>query len=271
MRDSWLDVVDFVLRPARPHLERCQQERESHVAAHRLFSEERSRAIANCQQRIEDARAVVFAANDGVISSLMTQLEREWRLLSRRDPEAGMMDLWARIAPHAWSDRKRWRCTDADPAKQLDAAVALAADVDGVEAAESAIDSLRVALAPWGAAIGAPIRWRAFAHDSDPTTELLAGARRAAVLACSRSSESFDLHHAEHLEREVHDAVLARLPERPLLARAIGGAAFVDSVWRAASLGERPNPAAPLRALWRAGYALSSSDASGVTIELPPL
>jgi hypothetical protein len=158
VRDSWLKLVDSVLRPARPHLARCLLERERHLAARRLFAEERAGAITKCEARIESERAQVLAANDGVIRSRMTDLEREWRTLSRSDPEDGLMDLWARIAPVSWIDRKPWR--DCAPAERLDVAIALAADVDGVEVAESAVGSLRVALAAWGTSMGSPARVR---------------------------------------------------------------------------------------------------------------
>src|SRR6187549_1515597 len=109
MRDAWLHLLDSVLRPGRPRLERCLRERERHLEAQRAVAEDRARAIARCEARIETARARVFANNDGIVTSWMTELEREWRRLARRDPERGLMDLWARVAPPAWIDRKRWR------------------------------------------------------------------------------------------------------------------------------------------------------------------
>lgn len=220
--------------------------------------------------RIEGARAAVFAAKSGVVTSRMTDLEREWRMLSRPDPEGALMDLWARIAPPSWLDRKRWR--DSDPDTQLDAAIALAADVEGIEAAESAIDSLRVALAGWGTRIGARIRWRSSEHDAEVTPGLLAEPLRAACDALSvRDVASVAFERAQHLRGEVHDAVRVRFPGRPLLARDLAHAAFVDCLYRAASLAEPSNPVTPLRALWRAGYVLSAIDTTGVTIEVPPL
>src|SRR3954471_5892940 len=95
MRDSWLDLVDRLLRPARPDLARCLRERARHLAARRLLAEERARMLAAYENAIEQERAAVFAANDGVISSRMTALERAWRATSRPDPEGGLMDLWA--------------------------------------------------------------------------------------------------------------------------------------------------------------------------------
>lgn len=270
MRDSWLGLVDSVLRPARPHLERCLPERERHLETRRLFGEARARAIASCERRIEAARAAVFAANDGVVGARMTDLEREWRSLSRPDTDAGLMDLWARIAPSSWIDRKRWR--DSSAADRLDAAIALAADVDGVEAAESAIRAFGAALVPWGTRIGSSIRWQPFERDADCTTDLLAEPLRAALEAISPSDATpVVLARAQDLEHDVHGAARARLPDRPLLARGLARAAFVDSVWRAAVLDGPTDPIAPLRALWATGYAISAIDSSGVTLEIPRL
>jgi hypothetical protein len=264
MRSSWQKVIDAVLRPARPDLERCLTEREHHLAARRLAGEERVRAIKNCERRIEDCRAAVFAANDGIVPALMTDLEREWRTLSRVDPDAGLMDLWARIAPPSWIDRKRWRETDAS--LRLDAAIALAADVDGVAAAESAIGSLRAALARWGTPFGAQVRWRLRPQDSEHTSALFAEPLRAAREAARPAV----LERATRLRDDVHLAALTRFPERPLLAQDLAHAAFVDLVWRA-SLAELPNPVGPLGELWKTGYTLATIDASGVTLEIPPL
>ena len=108
--------------------------------------------------------------------------------------------------------------------------------------------------------------------DSNRVALLLAVlAQRAAcdVLAV-RGIESIVLERARDLEREVQLAAVVRFPERPLLARDLALAAFVDTVWRAASI-ERPNPVTSLRALWMTGYVLSAIDSSGVTLELPPL
>jgi hypothetical protein len=269
MRSSWQKVVGAALRPARPHLARCLAEREHHLTARRLAAEERAGTIKNCERRIESCRAAVFAANDGVVPALMTDLEREWRRLSRRDPEAGLMDLWARIAPASWIDRKRWRDTDA--ALRLDAAIALAADADGVEAAEAAIGSLRAALAAWGTPFGSRVRWRLGEQDSEHASTLYAEPLRAAWAACRRGTEPVVLERATCLQQDVHHAALARFPTRPLLARDLAHAAFVDLVWRAASLADLPNPVTPLCDFWKTGYALATIDASGVTLEIPAL
>jgi len=245
------------------------QERERHLEARRLFASEQSRAIANCVARIEAIRAEVFAANDGVVTSRMTALEAEWRRLSRSDPDGGMMDLWARIAPSTWIDRKRWRGSDA--ATRVDAAVALASDVEGVEAAEAAIDALRA---------GTRVRWCLYHHDRpdfDGTAALLARATvREREAVSLRDGGSVLLSRAHDLERGIYEAAIARFPEREALARALAHATFVDCVWQhASSLRQRntsaPNPVAPLRALWSTGYVISAMDDVSVTLEIPPL
>jgi hypothetical protein len=270
VRDSWLKLVGVVLRPARPHLESCLREREWHLAAERRLVERRARALADCQARIESLRATVFAANDGVVTSRMTDLEREWRAISRSDLDGRLMDLWARVAPRAWLDRKLWR--DSEPAEQLDAALALAADPEGVDAAESAIGALRAALAPWGIRIGARIQWRSFDADFDRMAELLSEPLHAAFAALSvRGMESVVNEHAGRLGRAVEEAAGVRFPERPVLVRSLAHAAFVDCVFDAASPLGHPNPVTALRDFWGAGYAFSAIDTSGVTVEIPRL
>lgn len=54
--------------------------------------------MASCERRIDDARARVFEADDGVVGRQMTDLERQWRKLSSPDPEAGLMDLRTCVA-----------------------------------------------------------------------------------------------------------------------------------------------------------------------------
>jgi hypothetical protein len=252
------------------------EERTRHLVARRVIADARARAIAACEHRIEAARARVFAADDGVVGALMTDLEREWRTLSRPDPDAGLMDLWARIAPSSWIDRKRWRdgrgVRGAGADAQLDVAIALASDADGVEAAEAALAHLRTALAPWGTHIGALARWRVFDHDFDGTEALFAGPLAAARETLSaRDGGAVALERAERLAQEVRDAASARLPERDVLARAIGHAAFVDAVWSSAARDAASNPVTPLRDLWACGYALATLDGNGATLEVPPL
>ncbi len=269
---AWLAVIDRVLQPARPELERCVREGQVHRQERQVVHQRRAAAIAACMSRIESARAAVFAADTGAVPQLMTDLEREWRVLSRKDADDGLMDLWARLTPGSWHDRKRWR--DSSAADKVDAAVALAADVRGVEAAEAAAHSLRSALAAWGVTLGARIRWRAIEHEGDAVTELLAQPLLAAQAAlASEHANGIVGRRSEAIRRAVRGAAAAspRLPARPLLTAEIAHAAFVESMVRAAAIDGRPDPVAPLRDLWRSGYALVEADASGVTLEIPPL
>jgi hypothetical protein len=200
----------------------------------------------------------------------MTDLEREWLTLSRTDPEGELMDLWAHITPRSWHDRKRWR--DSDAAAQLDAAIALASDVLGVEAAESAMATLRSALGAWGAVIGTRTRWRVVVSETECVIGLLALPLLTAQAALAgRRAEAVIRSRCEQTKRTVLDAACARLPARPLLAEGLAHAAYVDSLVRAAALANRPNPVAPLRELWMTGYSLVEVDASGVTLEIPSL
>src|SRR5262245_7119114 len=98
--ESWHDTLDRVLNPVRPDLARCLLERKRHQETQARVAEARVHALMSCERRINEARAAVLASNDGVVTSRMTDLEREWRRLSRArvDPEAGIMDLWSRIA-----------------------------------------------------------------------------------------------------------------------------------------------------------------------------
>lgn len=274
MRDSWLKLVDQVFRPGRRDLEACRRALEMHFEARRPRSRVRARALAECETRIESARAEVFRADDGIVTSRMTVLEREWLTLSRRDTDGEMMDLWACIAPSSWLDRKRWR--DAKPEAFLDVAVALTSDVPGVERAEASVASLANALADWGFAMGPRVHWQEFERDYDGVADLFAGPLRSALdVLAVHGSECMVFDRAEELERMVLEAALTRFPEREILAVALAHTAFVDCVWRAAALGSplalRPNPMTPLCDLWRTGYVLGSLDERGVTLALPPL
>lgn len=244
MSDVWLGVVDTILRPARKDLAFCLGERELHLERRKRLNDERMRALKDVEQRIESARSLVFAASDGVVRMNMTDLEREWRHLSKRDPDAGLMDLWARITPTSWHDQKKWR--DSPAASRVDAAVALGSDIAGVEAAEEAVVALRAALREGGATIGARTSWRFFDHDRGFSPGFL----RAAGIMSPRE------------RRDVHDAMLARFPDRPLLAR--------DVALVAAEKSSLPVVKA-LRALWRTGYVLSQVDPEGIALEMPAL
>ena len=236
MSDVWLDLAGSLLRPLRPESARCLKERERHLSERKRSADERNRSIADCERRIELARAAVFAASDGVVGASMTDLEREWRKLAKVDPDAGLMDLWANIAPPHWHDEKRWRgCPAMD---RVDLAVALACDPEGVEAAERQALRLRSLL---DIPVGARIGWRFFDHD------------RAVFVTTFREPPP-------RIREDVRDAVLARFPDRPLLARDVAHLAT-----------EKSEVADVARAIWRAGYGIHTLDATGILLEIAPL
>lgn len=267
---SWSNLLGEVLRPARPKLSACLAAREAHVEARRHAAEKRAQAIAQCVSRIEEARAAVFLSGTGVVNRQMTELEREWRALSRPDVDGNLMDLWATIAPRSWLDRKRFR--DAKAAERLDAAVALASDDEGVEAAERAALDLRGALAASGTVLPARLRWVPFERDFEGMRDLLENSRQRADRALNNHESIATIRkRARTLATEVEEGVFRRFENRKGLAEGIGHAAFVDFLWRAAGLSERENPVRPLMDLWRCGYTLSAIDASTVSLELPLL
>jgi hypothetical protein len=260
MRDYWLSIVDRLLSPERPKLAHCLAAREGHLALRQQAGETRARAIADCERRIERERAVVFAANDGVVGATMTELEREWRILSRSDPDHGLMDLWARIAPPSWMDRKRWR--DSEPARRLDAAIVLASDPNGVDDAEAAVRGLR----RWFT-FGLKVRFCFVPKDRFVASLLEAPIRGARPTLASSSALAL---RARRLERDVRAAVRGRFPERPALARGLGRAAYLD-VLSSAHGNAHDNAAGALSAIWRTGYSVTELDNSGITLEMPPL
>lgn len=270
MRDSWSNLVGRILQPARPRLDACLRAREAHVEARRLLGQRRAKRIAECEARIVDAREEIFAAHDGVVTARMTDLEREWRLLSRQDPDNGLMDLWADIVPKAWLDRKRWR--DTDRAAQLDIAIALASDPDGVDEAERAIEELRTSLAMTGTTVGRRTKWRPDGDDYADTAGLLSNSVDLAREALAkREGERVVVAKGQALAEDVSRAVLERFPDRQVLADAVGRAAFVDHLWDAARLPNKGNPAMALHALWRTGYVLQSVDERDMFLGAPAL
>lgn len=272
MSSDWFSIVDGVLRPRRPRLEWCLARRDDHLAAMRVRADERLRAIAGCEQRINEARQAVFASNDGVVSSLMTDLEREWRRLSRRDPDAEVMDYWAVVVPPSWVDRKRWRDAPADA--RLDVAVALAADTENVEAAEAAIDELRralVALRDESPSVGARVRYLPLAEDASVVVSLLEEPLRIAREACPERQRERIVARAEEVGQKVCAATLARFPERPQLASDIGHAAHVELVARAACRQDVLAIVHAMAKLWETGFVLTAADERSVTIAIPAL
>jgi hypothetical protein len=264
---AWLETLGRVLRPARPYLGRCLEAREAYSAERRGRARVQLRALATCEERIGDARARVFAAADGIVGRRMTELEREWLRLSSPDPEAGLMELWARLAPPSWLDRKRFR--GGSEASMLDALVALASDPDGVEAAEHAAGALRAVLAPHGVTLGSKVGWRALGADEPCWSALLAAPLRAAGDACASKIRARVFERAADVAADVAARVVVRHAGRAQLAADVGATACLDVVWQAAALPEGENPAAPLRALLRTGYVLAAADAASVTLAFP--
>lgn len=275
MRD-WFLLVDSMLRPARPHLPRCLRDRERHLVDRREAQERATRAIQDCERQIVALREEVFAANDGFVGARMTDLERTWRRLSRVDPDAGLMDLWSRMAPPTWIDRKPWRGNAGEAA--LDTAVLLAADVDGAEAAERAAREL------FGAR---PILWRLLPepHADEPHaggllehadyTHSLLDAQEHAALEALATCEMKPgiLARARRIEHDVEARAGHALTAEPALAKSVGRAAFADALCGAArSLGaDVPNPSAHLYSLWATGYVIADVAESAVTLGIPRL
>jgi len=259
LQDPWLDLLENVLRPARPLAGACRPALDRHLAERTRIAEGRAAALAGCEKRIHEARSVIFDAGDGVVGWHMTELEREWRRLARRDPDAGIMDLWAAIAPPAWIDRKLWRDSPED--SRLDAAVALASDAEGALEAEGALASLLP---------GRRVRWSLETRDAEAVVPLLERPLHRAAEACPADAREAIVERARRAEQTVHEAAIERFASRPNLARDLAFAAFVDFVWRASRLPTEGNPVDPLRRFWSTGYVLSEVDASSVTVEIPP-
>lgn len=270
MRNSWTKLVDAVLSPERANLDVCLQARAEHIDARRSVAEGRARAILRCTAEIEDARRDVFAANDGVVTAKMTELEHKWRRLSRVDVDGGLQDLWARIAPPSWLDRKRWR--DSAPCARLDAAIALASDVQGVESAEAAVRELGTALRALGTTIPGRVAWQPWSDESDYIVPLLEKPLQAAVDRLSRFPERDRiLERARKDERDVHQAAANRFSDPFKLGQGLGHAAFIDFLWHAAELQPTRNPMLPLYDLWRSGYAIVAVEQTRVVLGFPPV
>jgi hypothetical protein len=269
MQGSWLGLLDRVLRPARPDLERCLNERARHVALRCSRQAERTRALALCVEQIDEARRVVFEADDGVVGAHMTALEREWRRLSREDPEGGLMDLWAGLVTPASIDLKRWR--GAGASDELEALVALAADEANVILAEAALAQFAERLSQHGVVIGKRIRWRFGAGQQRTLLETLVVLAKVAAEKCGERERAAILAGSEREQESVRAAGEERFLGRPLLVEELAQAAQVDFLWRSARLGDSQNPVSPLLSLWGAGYAIYELDAREVTLEIPPL
>lgn len=243
MRNTWLEVLDRVLKPARPDLARCQEIRERDRSLRKASVDALGARMASCEARINAMRHDVFTSNDGVVGKRMTELEREWRLLHERSSDLGMMDLWAQVAPASWIDRKRWR--DSAAPLRLDAMIALASDVENVEKVEAAVHVLMPK---------ARVRWRMLEKDNETAVELLGPTNG------ERSG----------FEVRVHTAAIERFPERPGLARDITHAALVERMSQLAS-GKTPRGVCALKEIWMSGYVISEASERNVVVEIPPL
>jgi hypothetical protein len=269
MFDAWLQVLDRVLAPERPALARCFVERSRHLENRSESGASRRSALLRCEHRINEVRRDVFAADDGVVDARMTDLERQWRVLARADPEAGLMELWSRLVGPASIDRKRWR--DETPGAWPDALVALASDEANVLAAEAALATLRGILARQGVVVPERVRFRFGRHDGPTARALLREAGRLSYERCPSDYRTVALERATELELCVQTSALSRFPDRPELACDLGYAAFVDCAWRAAGLEARENPVAPLIALWKTGYVIATLEDSAIILEIPAL
>ena len=293
MPASWNELVDSMLQPARPLLSQCRARAEAHGISERRASQRRDRELADCQKRIETARAAIFKAGDGVVGARMTALEREWLAHQRaeRSPEERALELWNEMAPRRWAGRLRSPFTG-DPTADLEAAVMLASDPEGVERAESCGLRLAAALSTWGFEVRAAVRWRV---ASDPVIEtraeqLLAGPLSAltAALTSTYGAEAL-VARAHRIERAVLDAAAgsALLSSREALVTDLALVARVDFLWSACSVearrvpadhlnagrafGELENPAAALLDLWKTGYLLAALEGDGVALASVPI
>lgn len=295
MGESWNQVLAAALRPERPELDRCRRIFDAHIELHRRLEHERTRAIADCHRRIDEARGLVFAAGDGVVPKTMGELENEYRRLARaqRDDDFGVKNLWAAVAPGRWVDRPRWTA-HADVKERLSVALTLASDPDGVDRAEASALELAASLSGWGTPVGDRVSWRVgedVPFDA-PATKLFVNAVRAAYEALDVTDRApFILQRCAKVRREVlkasRKAALNDSECGKALGREIAQAALIDFVWNAAAVealrtdsdspfgrvpfSKLPNPVAPLVKIWKTGYFVSSVSERGVVLGAVPV
>lgn len=247
------------------------------MAALAQAAEARVRRRRDCERRIEEARAEVFALGDGVVGARMTALEREWRAFAKSDraDEGPLRDLWAAIAPPAWVDEPRYRESAAEV--RAAAAVVLASDPEGVARAESAARVIAAALRAEGMAVGPRVSWRVerMPRIVTPNRALFAGAR-ARVIATLRATDAWAvvsrraIEQRRHVARRLRD-VSRRTSGQPL-ATEVGYAAFVDALFAGAAalgLSAAASPVEPFRTIWRSGYLVAEIGRSGVVLAAP--
>ena len=254
MNALWNELLGTMLRPARPRLSQCRARANAHAIEERRDAELRTQALAHCRSRIEDARASVFAAGDGVVKADMTALEGEWLALARaeRSCEERTLALWNAIAPRHWAGQLRWPSTG-DMAADVEAAVALASDPEGVERAEACALRLASVLSAWGFDVAPTVTWLvARAPQITRAEALLERPLRALTdaIATTYGAEAL-VARAHRVERDVLDAAT----QSPLLstnetnetneglAADLALVARVDFLWRACAVESRRVPA----------------------------
>lgn len=283
MAAPWTELADGILRPTRPWLARTRARAEAHLARERRAAERRAEALAACRARIEDERSRVFEAGNGVVNARMTTLEREWRSLAHEphSPRARALALWNELAPPRWADRLRG-ANDAE--WNVEHAIALASDPEGVERAEACARTLAQALAPWGLTVGTAVHWRVASDlHADPIGSWLEAPRAAATDALANVYGGAALLARA---RAVGETVRAGA-DRATIGAEVGAVAALDVLWRTCSVEAKlvpaghlpaglgfdalPSPTAALLALWQTGYVPCAADVDGFTLGAPPI
>ena len=287
MDTSWTQLAKALLSPARPRLPQCRARAEALAARESRLTERRTRALAECRDRIEAARASVFETGNGVVGADMTALEREWLQLARpRSPAETTRELWLEMAPRRWADTLRWQQAG-DRHLDVETAITLACDPDGVERAEQHARELAAALAAWNVDVGEHTSWRVAAQPEPAPrlAELLAAPLAALddVVASTYGATSL-VARADRIAADVRGAVTGTplVDRHPTLAADVALVARIDFLWRACvtearvvpsglAPAGRPfaalvNPAAALLALWSTGYVVCAAGPEGITL-----
>lgn len=268
-------TMQAMLRPARPHLSLCRARANARVTEERRNEDRRAEALADCVARIEQARASVFAAGDGVVKADMTALEREWRTLARaqRSCEERTLALWNAIAPRHWAGALRWTSTG-DSAADIEACVALASDPDGVERAESCALRLASLLATSGVDVAPAVTWQvAHAPAIAPAAVLFERPLRdlTEAVASTYGGDAL-LARADARQQDVLDTASqsALFTGFEGLAADLALVARIDFLWRASRVdshrAEADRPTAALLDLWSTGYVVSAIDPQRITL-----
>lgn len=291
MESSFHDLARTLLRPTPTRLEHCWAIAAAQQARRRKGTEERTRRLAECERRIEAARARVFAAADGVVREEMTSLEREWRTLAqglRLDPSDVAM-LWRAVAPRGSSAALPLR-DGTDGERGWDAVIALASDPDGVAKAESSARLLTEALSGWGVTAARRVEWVvSLALPTRSIAEALFDApTRAsqAALVATYGGDAIVLRAARHREELFARLTVASRGAGQELVSDVAQASFTQHLWNACVVERRvvpdghpnagrsfhdlPHPTTALVELWRTGYVLLSVGTEVVTLGALP-